>query len=197
MTPGAEAALPIRIRSVNDSGNRDGLMSNYRRCYVEGGCYFFTVVSHARHALFSSAQRVDLLRQALRKVQRTQPFEIQAIVVLPDHLHTVWRLPPGDADFSRRWRDIKQEVSARLNAPTNRRGEKAVWQRRFWEHLIRDADDWRRHVDYVHYNPVKHGLVESASQWPYSSFQAAVREGWYPPDWAAAEPEDIRGWRLE
>ncbi|NBC12685.1 MAG: transposase [Gammaproteobacteria bacterium] len=172
-------------------------MSDYRRCYVPGGCYFFTVVTHRRHTLFGSPEHVEGLRQAVRAVQRARPFTIQAMVVLPDHLHAVWQLPEDDADFSRRWRDIKRGFSSRLDAPVNHRGEKAIWQRRFWEHLIRDEDDWRRHVDYVHYNPVKHGLVERPAQWPYSSFHAAVRKGWYPLHWGATEPEDIRGWQLE
>jgi putative transposase len=172
-------------------------MSDYRRCYVPGGCYFFTVVTYRRHALFGSLEQVERLRQAVRAVQRARPFTIQAMVVLPDHLHAVWQLPEDDADFSRRWRDIKRGFSSQLDAPVNHRGEKAIWQRRFWEHLIRDEDDWRRHVDYVHYNPVKHGLVERPAQWPYSSFHAAVRKGWYPLHWGATEPEDIRGWRLE
>ncbi|MCX7689130.1 MAG: hypothetical protein N2045_14335, partial [Fimbriimonadales bacterium] len=99
----------------------------------------------------------------------------------------VWQLPPGDADFSRRWRDIKCYVSAQLATPVNHRGEKRVWQRRFWEHCIRDEEDWRQHIDYVHYNPVKHGLVTRPGDWPYSSFVQAVTWGWYPPDWSGGE----------
>jgi putative transposase len=172
-------------------------MSNYRRCYVPGGCYFFTVVTHARMPLFKTEEHVNLLRASVRDVMSTHPFEIQAMVVLPDHLHAVWRLPDGDDDFSRRWRDIKHHVSEHIDAPVNHRREKPVWQRRFWEHAIRDEDDWRRHLDYVHFNPVKHGLVACARDWPYSSFRRAVEKGWYAPDWGCEEPEDIMGWELE
>jgi putative transposase len=172
-------------------------MSDYRRCYLPGGCYFFTVVTYRRRPLFGRPERVELLREAMRDVKRRRPFEIQAMVVLPDHLHAVWQLPEGDADFSRRWRDIKHDVSARIDTPVNRRGEKEVWQRRFWEHAIRNEEDWRRHLDYVHYNPVKHGLVRAAGDWPYSSFRRAVAEGRYPPEWGGIEPGDLRDWVLE
>ena len=172
-------------------------MSNYRRTHVRGGCYFFTVVTHRRRPLFDCPSRVDLLRSAVRVVQSVHPFAIDAMVVLPDHVHAVWQLPEGDADYSRRWRDIKHHVSTAIDAPVNHRGEKAVWQRRFWEHAIRDDEDWRRHVDYIHYNAVKHRLVESPAEWPYSSFHAAVRKGWYDANWGALEPDDIRDWWLE
>ncbi|MBK1724912.1 REP-associated tyrosine transposase [Thiocystis violacea] len=172
-------------------------MSDYRRCFVKGGCYFFTVVSHRRRPLFDTDGRVELLRQAMREVKGARPFEIQAMVVMPDHVHAVWQLPDGDSDFLRRWRDIKHHVSRRIDAAVNLRGEKSVWQRRFWEHLIRDQEDWRRHVDYVHFNPVKHGLVTRAGDWRYRSFLTAVRKGWYGLDWGCMEPEDIRDWRLE
>jgi putative transposase len=172
-------------------------MSAYRRCFIPGGCYFFTVVTHNRKPLFDSAANVELLRQAMREVKAQRPFEIQGMVVLPDHLHALWRLPSRDADFSRRWRDIKHHVSKRIDAPVIHRNEKAVWQRRFWEHAIRNEDDWRRHIDYLHYNPVKHGFVAAASDWPYSSFRAALKKGWYSPDWGRSMPDDIRGWWLE
>jgi putative transposase len=172
-------------------------MSDYRRCYFPGGCYFFTVVTSRRPPLFGRPERVELLREAIRDVKRRRPFEIQAMVVLPDHLHAVWQIPGGDADFSRRWRDIKHHVSSRIDAPVNRRGEKEIWQRRFWEHAIRDEDDWRRHIDYIHYNPVKHGLARAAREWPYSSFPRVVAEGWYPPEWGGKEPADLRDSVLE
>ena len=172
-------------------------MSDYRRCFIPGGCYFFTVVTCRRRPLFRDPHQVDLLRKAMRGVMSKRPFEIQAMVVLPDHLHAVWRLPDGDADFSRRWRDIKHDVSRDIDAPVNHRREKPVWQRRFWEHAIRDEDDWRRHLDYVHFNPVKHGLVSCARDWPFSSFRRSVQRGWYDPAWGCVEPEGISGWSLE
>ena len=106
-------------------------------------------------------------------------------------LHTVWRLPPGDTDYSLRWRLIKHHLASGIQGSSNRRGEKNIWQRRFWEHLIRDEYDWRNHVDYVHYNPVKHGYVERAVEWPFSSFHHYVRRGWLAEDWGCAG--DVEG----
>ena len=168
-------------------------MSDYRRARLPGGAYFFTVVAYERRPLFQEAANVALLRQAFAWTKARRPFSIDAIVVLPDHLHSVWRLPEGDADYSGRWRAIKQFVSREIDAPLSSRGEKLVWQRRFWEHLIRDDDDWRRHLDYIHYNAVRHGLVDAPEDWPYSSFTAALEKGWYAPGWGHAEPERIRG----
>jgi putative transposase len=167
-------------------------MSDYRRARVAGGCYFFTVVTYQRRTLFGDERHVDLLRQAFAWTRARHPFNIEAIVILPDHLHCVWRLPEGDADFSGRWRAIKQFVSRRIDAPVSRRGEKTIWQRRFWEHLIRDEEDWQRHVDYIHFNPVKHGLVNAPEDWPYSSYGRAVDRGCYQPGWGRAEPDPLR-----
>ncbi|KAA6182398.1 transposase [Thiohalocapsa marina] len=169
-------------------------MSDYRRCFIPGGCYFFTVVTFDRLPVFRDSMNVDLLREAFRKVKVKRPFEIQAMVVLPDHLHAVWQLPDGDADYPNRWREIKKHVSKRVDTATNHRREKQVWQRRYWEHVIRNSDDWRRHLDYVHYNPVKHGLVECARDWPYSSFLRSVERGMYDLAWGCTEPASIRGW---
>lgn len=166
-------------------------MSNYTRCYSAGGCYFFTVVTHRRQLLFQDAANVALLRQAFRQVKARYPFDIDAIVILPDHLHCIWRLPPGDDDFSNRWRYIKTEFSQSMVMPVNARGEKSVWQRRFWEHCICNEKDWRNHMDYIFYNPVKHGLARSVDEWPFSSFGQAVRKGWYPNGWGRTEPESI------
>ena len=121
------------------------------------------------------------------------PFEIEAMVVLPDHLHCMWTLPEGDADFSERWRRIKGRFSRQcvaeyqqpVSVSRSRKGEKAVWQRRFWEHQIRDEVDFSNHVDYIHYNSVKHGLVGTPRDWPYSSFHKYVCDGIYPEDWGA------------
>ena len=129
----------------------------------------------------------------MRRVKRLYPFDIVAWVVLPDHLHCVWTLPTGDADYATRWRLIKLLFSKglpkqeRLSSVRQKRKERGVWQRRFWEHTIRDDDDYRHHIDYVHWNPVKHGLVKNVSDWPYSSFHRYVKVGLYPPDWSGAE----------
>lgn len=172
-------------------------MSDYRRAFAPGGVFFFTVVTYGRTPLFVSEERVEMLRAAFRKVKAVRPFEIDAIVVLPDHLHCIWRLPEGDGDFSGRWREIKKFASREIDARTNQRNERSVWQRRFWEHAIRDEADWRRHMDYIHYNPVKHGLATRPVDWPWSSFRAAVGRGWYDEMWGASEPAEICGMELE
>jgi len=156
----------------------------YRRFYQPGARYFFTVVTANRKPLL--IENIDRLRAAFKTCKERHPFEIEAMVVLPDHLHTIWRLPEDDADFSKRWMVIKRYFSSGLPrqaaslSKINKR-EKGVWQRRFWEHCIRNEDDWRRHMDYIHFNPVKHGYVESPADWQYSSFQKAVEQGWYEP----------------
>jgi putative transposase len=132
---------------------------------------------------------IDMLRAALRTARKERPFTIDAIVILPDHLHTIITLPPDDADFSGRWRRIKGHFSSNLIAsgPAMKRtwnGDLALWQRRFWEHTIRDEGDFARHVDYIHFNPVKHELVSRVRDWPHSSFHRYVREGVLPEDWA-------------
>ena len=172
-------------------------MSDYRRAYVPGGCFFFTVVTHQRQPLFAEQSNVERLREGFRRFMAKHPFHIDAIVILPDHLHSVWRLPDGDTDFSLRWRLIKHYVAAGMPVATNRRGEKSVWQRRFWEHAIRDEDDWRNHVDYVHYNPVKHGYVRRPGDWRWSSFERAQQRGWYPPGWGELDPANLRGMEFE
>ena len=172
-------------------------MSIYRRAYLPGGIYFFTVVTFNRIPIFTDENRVEALRQALRKVMATRPFEIDAMVILPEHRHCIWRMPEGDADYSSRWREIKKAASREISTTTNARKERMVWQRRFWEHAIRDEEDWRRHVDYIHYNPVKHGLASRPGEWAWSSFGNAVRKGWYEESWGASEPATIVGMDCE
>lgn len=172
-------------------------MSHYLRARLPGGCYFFTVVTWQRRPVFAEEANVEILRQALRKVMTTRPFQIDAMVILPDHLHCIWRLPEGDADFASRWREIKKATSREIDVTTNHRNERQVWQRRFWEHLIRDEDDWRRHMDYIHFNPVKHGLVSHPGAWRASSFAQAVKKGWYPADWGACAPAAIASMNYE
>jgi putative transposase len=161
-------------------------MTQYRRKRVPGATYFFTVnVLDRRGRLL--VERVDDLRAAVA------PFRVDAWVVLPEHLHCIWTLPEGDGDFSRRWRLIKGGFSARVpkaryrSASRGAKGERGIWRRRFWQHTIRDARDNAAHRDYVHFNPVKHGLVVRAADWPYSSFQRAARMGLYPADWGEGD----------
>ena len=164
-------------------------MPSYRRIRVPGGTYFFTVnlLERDRRLL---VEHVAELRLAFRAAHFARPFALLGIVVLPDHLHCLWRLPEGDADNARRWAHIKSQFSRNL-APAERRssvrmarGERGIWQRRYWEHLIVDENDLHRHLDYVHFNPMKHGHVSRVRDWPYSSFHREVRRGVYPIDWA-------------
>jgi len=162
---------------------------NYRRNLVPGGTYFFTVTLADRGSQTLVAH-LELLREAFRRVRRERPFLIEAIVVLPDHLHTVWTLPDGDNDYPARWRAIKSRFTHALRERDrslipNAKGEFDLWQRRYWEHTIRDEDDLQRHVDYIHYNPIKHGLVKRVADWPFSSFHRYVRLGRLSPDWAS------------
>jgi putative transposase len=168
---------------------------HYRRATTPGATYFFTVVTHNRQPLFQNNETVALLRQAFHIVKAEPPFIIDAIVVLLVHIHSIWTLPEGDADFSSRWRRIKALFSFRCpevykqqrSIARQRKGEQAIWQRRFWEHQIRNETDLSQHIDYIHYNPVKHGLVDAPRDWPYSSFRRYVRDGVYPADWGQVE----------
>ncbi|MFO1341613.1 MAG: transposase [Burkholderiales bacterium] len=165
----------------------------YKRQKVEGGCYFFTVNLANRQHDDLLVREIEALRDALRQTRADHPFEIDAIVVLPEHLHTIWQLPPHDSDFSTRWRLIKSRFAQAIKAGEHisesrlKKGERGIWQRRFWEHLIRDDMDYARHVDYIHYNPVKHGHCARAADWQHSSFQRWVDQGIYSIDWAAAD----------
>jgi len=163
-------------------------MSRYRRAKIEGGTYFFTVTLADRSSDLL-VRHIDLLRQAYKSAQELYPFETLAICVLPDHLHSVWSLPPDEADFPLRWSLIKSKFSRGLPADAERtsskitKREKGIWQRRYWEHTIRSDEDLTRHVDYIHFNPVKHGYVSRASDWPHSSFARYVARGLLPADW--------------
>jgi putative transposase len=164
-------------------------MPNYRRAFVPGGCWFFTVNLLDRRTRLLT-DHIEALREATRQTRQRHPFRIDAFVVLPDHLHSVWTLPPDDADFSIRWRLIKSRFARsvpkgeRLSRVRRARGERGIWQRRFWEHLIRDDADYARHVEYCYINPVKHSLVGRVRDWPHSSFHRDVRAGIFPEDWA-------------
>ena len=156
-------------------------MPNYRRNLVPGGTFFFTVTLRDRRSDFLT-RHIAALRQAVRAVQLLRPFEIDAWVVLPEHLHCVWTLPADDSDFPSRWRGIKSRFGAAI-------GQRGVWQDRYWEHTIRDERDYAAHIDYVHFNPVKHGLVAHVADWPYSTFRRAVAAGVYPQDWQGSDNE--------
>lgn len=171
-------------------------MTEYRRYRIKGGPYFFTVNLAERNRKLLT-EHIDALRDAFREIKQAHPFQIDAIVVLPDHLHTLWTLPQGGADFSLRWRQIKSafsrqiEKGERLSKSRARKQERGIWQRRFWEHAIRDENDYARHVEYIHFNPVKHGYVRQAADWPYSSFHRYVESGWCSSDWAGIETDDL------
>jgi putative transposase len=156
----------------------------YRRTRVPGGSWFFTVVTRDRIPVFRKPVMTALLRHALRKVRRGMPFTIDAIVVLPDHLHCIWTLPAGDADYSTRWRLIKSFVTRHGKNALDHHSA-SLWQHRYWEHHIRNHDDYRAHVDYIHYNPVKHGYVDRPVNWPYSSLGQYINQGVYPYDWGS------------
>jgi putative transposase len=164
----------------------------YRRNIIPGTRYFFTVTLLDRASRLL-VERIDDLRAAFRTARIRRPFTVDAIVVLPDHLHCVWTLPKSDANYALRWREIKsmfsrqippeeQRSSARIN-----KGERGIWQRRYWEHTLRDEEDVERHIDYIHYNPVKHGHVTRISDWPFSSFHRFVRRGIYPLNWGGSD----------
>jgi len=170
------------------------IMSRFRRA-TAGSTFFFTVISHRRRPILCDETIRAALRDAIHAVRMRRPFAIDAWVLLPDHLHCIWTLPDGDSDYSARWSQIKHHVSFRcrdayddslLGRAGKARGEAAIWQRRFWEHRIRDDVDMERHVDYIHFNPVRHGHAVHAATWPYSTFSRYVREGVYPPDWGGA-----------
>jgi putative transposase len=177
---------------------------NYRRAFRPGGTFFFTLVTAGRTRLFSDGAARALLHQSIEGARRNRPFTIDAIVLLPDHLHTIWTLPDADADFSKRWASIKARFTrlwlshggadVALAPGRARKGGRGVWQERFWEHAIRDVDDLNRHLDYIHYNPVKHGFVACPHQWEWSSFRRCVDSGAYDADWqccCGAKPQPI------
>jgi putative transposase len=157
----------------------------YRRAKIAGGTYFFTVVAHNRRPFLCEPENIDLLRASFRYVQKSHPFAIDAIVILPDHIHCIWTLPVDDLDFSMRWRLIKSYFSHKcheryhgeISTSRGSKQEQAIWQRRFWEHLIDSEEDLANHLEYIHYNPVRHGLVKCVHQWLYSSFHREVKHG--------------------
>lgn len=169
----------------------------YRRTHVPGGTYFFTVNLLQRNTTLLT-DHVDRLRRSVHQVKLRHPFQIDAMVVLPDHLHALWTLPENDADFSIRWQLIKSTFSRclpkteRIGASRRTKGERGIWQRRFWEHLIRDQTDFNLHVDYIHINPVKHGYVDRAVDWPYSSIHKFIKAGIIDEFWGCFDSFDTK-----
>ncbi len=170
-------------------------MPNYRRNLLPGGTFFFTVVIEGRQPVLLETGRT-LLRQSVRQCMDRFPFTIDAIVVLPDHLHAIWTLPKDDTEYSKRWGYIKKEFTKAwlkrgyrerpVSRARRRERRRGVWVPRFWEHTIRDEQDFLRHMDYIHYNPVKHNHTRCPHAWPSSSFHCSVRRGLYEPDWGCA-----------
>lgn len=171
-------------------------MPEYRRSWLPGGTFFFTVVTYSRLPILTTSEARRLLRLAWLDVCKRFPFTTVAVALLPNHIHCIWTLPEGDANYSNRWGEIKRLFTRgylsfvgqgeKRNESRIKREEAAVWQRRFWEHTIRDEEDLNRHIDYIRLNPVKHGLVRRASEWAWSSFHQYVRMGYYEQDWGQA-----------
>ncbi|MFQ6758418.1 MAG: transposase [Deltaproteobacteria bacterium] len=163
----------------------------YRRSRAKGAAFFFTVVTHGRRRFLCDETNIKLIREAFQHVVTRHPFTVDAFVLLPDHLHCIWTLPENDSDFSMRWRQIKSYFSRKCRDKFKggqadallSTGKQAIWQHRFWEHQIRDETDFVSHVEYIHYNPVKHGLATSPKAWPHSTFHRFVTQGIYPGDW--------------
>jgi len=168
----------------------------YRRLKHQGGCYFFTVNLADRQKTLLT-DHIDILRSVMRKVRQTHPFHIDAIVILPDHLHAIWTLPSGDDNYAMRWMLIKSNFSRQLpkseyiNPSRLKKRERGIWQRRYWEHLIRDQRDYAQHVDYIHYNPVKHGYTQIAAEWPYCSIHDWIKCGILDKHWGYDNSVDI------
>jgi putative transposase len=168
-------------------------MPRFLRLKSPGGTFFFTVVTFKRRRFLTDPRSRVILREVISEVRQKYPFTIDAWVLLPDHIHTIWTLPEMDTDFSKRWGLIKRGFSNKarnflhhdfiMTDSKELHRECTIWQRRFWEHQIRDEEDLPRHLDYIHYNPVKHGLVANVADWPYSTFHRYVEQGLYPSDW--------------
>jgi putative transposase len=177
-------------------------MSNYRRYYVPGGTYFFTCVTHRRQPILTTDLGRKCLHAAIETVQKKHPFEIVAVVLLPDHWHTIWSLPVGDDRYPLRWMRIKEEFTelwltqggneSPQSKSRQKHRQRGIWQKRYWEHAVRDEADLQRCADYIHWNPRKHNLVENIADWPWSSFHRFVAAGEYEPAWGSSDPTP--GW---
>ncbi|MEO0967048.1 MAG: transposase [Cyanobacteria bacterium J06639_18] len=173
-------------------------MPNYKRFVVPGCTYFFTQVTYQRYPWLCTENARQILRVSINKVRQTYPFKIEALVLLPDHLHCIWTLPPEDSNYATRWRMIKTFVSKnyvnklpsdlKITTSREKRKESNLWQRRFWEHLIRDENDFINHCNYIHFNPVKHGLCQTPTEWEFSSIHRFIAQGLYPKNWGNYNP---------
>ena len=176
-------------------------MPTYVRWREDGATYFFTVVTCKRQPILTAPVSRQLLRIAIDSVRKRLPFDILTMVLLPEHLHCIWTLPPDDNDFPRRWQQIKGRFAhdylaqggrqQRLTHQQESQRRLGVWQPRYWEHRIRDEEDFSRYRDYIHLNPVKHGHVENPGDWSWTSFHRHVASGWLDPDWPGASPVDL------
>ena len=160
-------------------------MPNYRRSQSKGSTFFFTVVTRNRKAIFNNTENIRTLRKLINEVCDELPFEEVACVIMHDHIHSIWRLPETDNDFSKRWGMVKARFTQSLRYSVMTSYCQKIWQQRFWEHKIRSIEDLNKHLDYLHYNPVKHGYVDKVSDWPYSSFHRFVDDGYYDVDWGS------------
>jgi putative transposase len=189
-----QQSRPLHRENFSPEGSP--IIPTYIRSHTPGACYFFTVVLNDRSSKLL-VDEIDKLRGAYAAVTRSHPFETVAICVLPDHIHAIWRMPAEDADYSKRWSLIKRRFSVGLNDSTPgtsnpRKGETGIWQQRFWEHQLRNDRDMAQHVEYIHFNPAKHGLVAQVKDWPYSSFHQWVARGDLPAGWGLARAADGR-----
>ena len=174
-------------------------MSDYLRYFLPGRMYFFTVVTYDRQPILTSDHGRKFLHDAVDTISAKRPFGLFATVLLPDHWHLIMQLPPGDANYSTRLKRVKEEFTrswlstglpeAQVTAAQQKKGERGIWQPRFWEHTVEDEEDLERCVDYIHWNPRKHKLVERVRDWRWSSFQRFVEAGQYDIDWGGTEPE--------
>jgi putative transposase len=177
-------------------------MSVYRRHYVPGGMFFFTVVTYARREILTTEHGRNILHDAIVRTQVQYGFELFATVLIPDHWHLIMQLPAGEKNYSIGIKRIKEFFTegwlarglpeAPVTESQRRRGERGVWQPRFWEHTIRDETDLERRTDYIHWNPRKHGLVGRIRDWPWSSFHRFVQLGHYDIEWGGEEPPSIQ-----
>ncbi len=177
-------------------------MSNYRRAKIAGGTYFFTVVTENRAPIFQNERAAKLLGRVLREAQQRWPFRVEAMVLLPDHLHAMWSLPRGDLAYSKRWGWIKKEFTQAylraggtqqvVSSSRSDHRRSGIWQRKFWERCVRDEEEFATYLDYIHWNPVKHNHVTAPAAWPYSTFHRWVQAGHYHPDWGTVPIEERR-----
>lgn len=171
-------------------------MPNFRRYYIPEAIYFIVAVTKERRRVFAERASIELLYDTLRKVQRSKPFKLWAYAIIPDHLNLLIQ-PSGEANISQIMHSIKRGFTLSHKETHGITCTLALWQARFWDHIIRDEEDLQRHFDYIHYQPVKHGLVARLEDYPYSSYRYWLERGYYEPGWGYAEPENIAGMEFE